>query len=160
MTNNDILRRVRYALDIPDKVLIGCFKEFGEHMEVADVRNLLKKENEEGYVKCSNKQLGMVLDGYIIYKRGRQEPKPGEEPKPRIELTGNNFNNLIMKKLKIALNLRSDDIIDIFNLAGVNVSVSELRSLFRKPGHKNYKECLDSYLRNFLKGLTIHYRGE
>lgn len=160
MTNNDILRRVRYALDIPDNVLIGCLKEFGYNMELSEIRNMLKKEDEEGYVKCNNKQLGMFLDGYIIYKRGRQEVKPGEKPKERIELTGNNFNNLIMKKIKIALNIKSDDILEIFELADVKVSVSELRSLFRKPGHKNYKECLDSYLRKFLKGLTIYYRGE
>ena len=159
MTNNDILRRIRYALDIPDKVLVGCFKEFGYEIEVNQIRNMLKKENEVGYEKCNNKQLGMFLDGYIIYKRGREEVKPGEEPKKRVELTGNNLNNLILRKIKIALNLKSEDMLNIFHCAGVNVSVSELRSLFRKPGHKNYKECLDSYLRNFLKGLTIYYRG-
>ncbi|MFW5891532.1 MAG: DUF1456 family protein, partial [bacterium] len=92
--------------------------------------------------------------------RGRQELKPGQKPKKPEPINSSIINNAILKKIKIALNLQSDDMLEVFSCSGVNISKSELSSLFRRPGHKNYKQCLDSYLRNFLKGLTIQNRGE
>jgi uncharacterized protein YehS (DUF1456 family) len=67
-------------------------------------------------------------------------------------------NNAILKKLRIALQLKEDDMVGILKLAGVDISTSELTALFRKEGHRNYKECGDQFLRNFLKGLTLRYR--
>ena len=76
-----------------------------------------------------------------------------------VKITKNNINNIILKKLKIALSLKSDDMLQIFKLAGLELSSSELSAVFRKEDHKNYRECGDKYIRNFLKGLTIYYRG-
>ena len=120
--------------------------------------NLLKREGEEDFLKCSNKVLEAFLDGLIILKRGKQEPKDGKEYTP-VKITKNNINNIILKKLKIALSLKSDDMLQIFKLAGLELSSSELSAVFRKEDHKNYRECGDKYIRNFLKGLTIYYRG-
>ncbi|MDB4261608.1 DUF1456 family protein, partial [bacterium] len=69
-------------------------------------------------------------------------------------------NNLILRKLKIALELQSEDIIDILKLAELELSASELSSFFRKPGHRNYRACKDQVLRNFLMGLQIKLRDE
>jgi uncharacterized protein YehS (DUF1456 family) len=69
-------------------------------------------------------------------------------------------NNDILKKLRIALNLKDTDIIHILKLADFEISKTELSALFRKEGHKNYKECGDQILRRFLNGLIIRNRGK
>ena len=158
MVNNDILRRVRYALNIKDRTMLDIFKYGENQITHEELLNLLKREGEEDFLKCSNKVLEAFLDGLIILKRGKQEPKDGKEYTP-VKITKNNINNIILKKLKIALSLKSDDMLQIFKLAGLELSSSELSAVFRKEDHKNYRECGDKYIRNFLKGLTIYYRG-
>lgn len=158
MVNNDILRRVRYALNLKDSVMLEIFKSADCIITHEELLNLLKKEDEEGFEKCNNKILESFLNGLIILKRGKQEPKPGETIQ-EVKINRNNINNIILKKLKIALSFRSDDMLKIFKLAGLELSSSELSALFRKEDHKNYRECGDKYIRNFLKGLTIYYRG-
>lgn len=68
-------------------------------------------------------------------------------------------NNDILKKLRVALKLRDDQIVDILALVDFRISKSELGAFFRKEDHPNYKECGDQVLRNFLNGLVIHLRG-
>ncbi|MFZ2196190.1 MAG: DUF1456 family protein [Thermodesulfovibrionales bacterium] len=155
MTKNDILRRVRYALNINDSTMLEIFRLSGHEIEQSYLLNLLKKEDEDGYVDCSDKVMGFFLDGLIIHKRGRQEIKQQQQMKSAPRLS----NNAILKKLRIALELKEDDMVGIVKLADIDISKSELTALFRKEGHRNYKECGDQFLRNFLKGLTIRYRG-
>lgn len=69
-------------------------------------------------------------------------------------------NNDILKKLRIALNLKDNDIIEILKLADFEISKAELSALFRKEDHKNYKECGDQILRRFLNGLIVRNRGK
>jgi len=100
------------------------------------------------------------LNGFIIFKRGKKDTKPGQPERPVLSIKDSeNRNNIMLKKLKIALSLTSDDMLDIFKATGVIVTKGELSALFRKEGHKHYKECGDKYARNFLKGLTIKNRG-
>ena len=94
------------------------------------------------------------MDGLILLKRGRKEMKPGETRKSVSRLT----NNAILKKIRIALELKEEDMLGILKLADIDISKSELTALFRREGHKNYKECGDQFLRKFLKGLTIRCR--
>jgi uncharacterized protein YehS (DUF1456 family) len=68
-------------------------------------------------------------------------------------------NNDILKKLRVALHLRDDQIVEILKLVDFQISKSELSAFFRKEDHPNYKNCGDQVLRNFLNGLVIHYRG-
>jgi len=68
-------------------------------------------------------------------------------------------NNEILKKLRVALELRDDDIIEILRLADFTITKSELSALFRKEDHPNYKNCGDQIMRNFLRGLIIYKRG-
>ena len=154
MTNNDILRQLRYALNINDSTMIEIFKLADHEIEQSNLTGLLKKEDEEGFVNCGDDVLGYFLDGLILHKRGRKEIKPGETRKPDSRLT----NNTILKKLRIALELKEDDMLGILKLADVDISKSQLTALFRKEGHKNYKECGEQFLRKFLKGLSIRYR--
>ena len=118
--------------------------------------NDINDEDIAGNVSCNNSMFESFLNGFIIFKRGRQDPKPGQPIRPA--LSNEHPNNILLKKLKIALALTSEDMIDILEEAGVNITKGELSALLRKEGHKNYKECGDKFARNFLKGLAIKYR--
>ena len=155
MNNNDVIRRLRYALDINDRTMIEIFKISGYTLTSEDLRGLLKKEEEEGFIECTNNMMELFLDGFITYRRGKQEPRPGQ-PAPKKEVLS---NNVIFKKLRIALALRGEDVLEIMRLSDKKVSSSELSAIFRQKDHRNYKSCGDRYIRNFLKGLTIKYRG-
>ncbi|WP_372712921.1 DUF1456 family protein [Ilyobacter sp.] len=155
MSNNDIMRGFRYALDIKDSEMVEAFGISGYELTIEDLKNFLKKDDEEGQVKCNDRIMTLFLDGFITLKRGKKEPKEGEVKKVEKKLT----NNMILKKMQISLNLRSEGMLKIFKAAGLELSSSELSALFRNKDHKNYMECGDKFMRNFLKGLTICYRG-
>ena len=155
MTNNDILRRIRYALDISNPGMISIFSLSGHVIEKSALESLLKKEDEPGYLDCGNDLMRLFLDSLIIFKRGRKDTLPIHFAEPGAALT----NNSILKKLRIALELKEEDMIKIMKLVSIDISKSELSALFRNRGHKNYKECGDQFLRNFLKGLTIRNRN-
>ncbi|MDM8559230.1 DUF1456 family protein [Thiotrichales bacterium HSG14] len=153
MIPNDILRRLRYTFDFKDSTMLEIFKLSEHEIERATLLDFLKKEEEAGYIECSNKVLESFLDGFILYKRGKKE---GQQKKSTLLLS----NNSILKKLRIALEFKEDDMLSIFKLADMEVSKSELTALFRKEGHKKYQECGDQFLRNFLMGLTTRYRAD
>lgn len=167
MENNDILIRFRYALDIKNSDMVEIFKLGGIAVTKDEVLKILTKSADDGeieaenddQIKCNDSMLESFLNGFITFKRGKQEPKPGQDTETAQTLkTKERVNNLLLKKLKIALALTSEDMIDILAAAGVNITKGELSALLRKEGHKNYKECGDRYARNFLKGLAIRYR--
>ncbi len=171
MKNNDILIRLRYALDIKDIDMVEIFKLGGITVTKEEVLKMLitskgsnnndmddTKEND-GDLECSNIMLESFLNGFIIFKRGKKEVKAGESEKPALAIKNNkSVNNILLKKLKIALELSSEDMLNILQEAGVTITKGELSAVFRKEGQKNYKECGDRYARNFLKGLAIKYR--
>ena len=156
MTNNDFLRRLRYALNIKDNVMVQIFKKGDIVLTREDVIDYLKKDIDEGFKKLNNNDLIAFLDGLIIQKRGKREDGT---PVPQVKVTKNNLNNILLRKLRIALSFKSYDMIKIFKLGGVEISEGELSALFRSEDHKNYKECGDKYIRVFLKGLTEFYRN-
>ncbi len=155
MNNNDILIRIRYAFHFKNADLIKIFDLAGCRIEALDLVNLLKKDDEEGFWECEDEMLDSFLDGFIIFKRGKREEKPGQKPLPK---PAHITNNIIVKKLRIALELRDTDIIEIMSETKVKVSKSELSALFRREGHKNYKACGNQFLRNFLRGLSLKFR--
>ena len=156
MTNNDFLRRLRYALNIKDNIMLQIFKKGNIIVTREDVIDYLKKDIDEGLKKLSNNDLISFLDGLIIQKRGKKEDGT---PVPKIKVTKNNLNNILLRKLRIALAFKSYDMIRIFKLGGIEISEGELSALFRREDHKNYKECGDKYVRVFLKGLTEYCRN-
>ena len=156
MTNNDFLRRLRYALNIKDNIMVQIFTKGNIIVTREDVIDYLKKDIDEGLKKLSNNDLISFLDGLIIQKRGKKEDGT---PVPKIKVTKNNLNNILLRKLRIALAFKSYDMIRIFKLGGIEISEGELSALFRREDHKNYKECGDKYVRVFLKGLTEYCRN-
>jgi uncharacterized protein YehS (DUF1456 family) len=173
MNNNDRLIRLRYALDIKYADMVEIFGLGGINTTKEEIQEMLSKsksssnnETEDNefqsneYVKnLDNFTLESFLNGLIIYKRGTQDSNPGVSNNQFLMTKDNrNVNNILLKKVKIALSLTSDDMLDILKGAGVNLSKSELSAVLRKEGQRNYKECGDRYARNFLKGLAIKYR--
>ena len=156
MTNNDFLRRLRYALNIKDNIMVQIFKKGNLIVTGEDVLDYLKRNTDEGFKKLNNNDLISFLDGLIIQKRGNREDGT---PVPKIKITKNNLNNILLRKLRIALSFKSYDMIKIFKLGGVEISEGELSALFRSEDHKNYKECGDKYIRVFLKGLIEYCRN-
>jgi uncharacterized protein YehS (DUF1456 family) len=152
MTNNDILRRIRYIFDFNDNKMIAVFGLADYVVTREQISDWLKKDDDPAYQPCSDTQLAIFLNGLIIDKRGKKE---GALPEPEKHLT----NNIIFMKLKIALNLQADDILAMLRPVGMVISKHELSAFFRKVGHKHYRECKDQILRNFLKGVQLKYRG-
>lgn len=151
MTYNDLLRRLRYALNLNAVSIAQICTLAGHDIEPTEVLKLLKKEEETGFVPCDDTVMGAFLDGLITYTRGSQDPRQAAPPPPAAMLT----NNLILRKLRIALELNDEAMLGIFSKAGVQISKSELSALFRAVDHRNFKECGDQLLRNFVRGLTL-----
>lgn len=151
MNNNDIMRRIRYTFNLNDSKMISSFSSTGYRVTRAQISDWLKKEDDPAFKKCSDVQMALFLNGFINDKRGKRE---GDQPVPEKYLN----NNIIFRKIRIALNLKDEDVLEIINLTKMNVSKHEVSAFFRKPGHKHYRSCGDQMLRTFLKGLQLKYR--
>ncbi|MFT5425366.1 MAG: hypothetical protein ACI9ZT_000290 [Gammaproteobacteria bacterium] len=152
MTNNDILRRLRYTFDFNDSKMIAVFGLANHQVTREQISAWLKKDDDPAYQECNDTLLAIFLNGLINDKRGKKE---GPQPDPEKRLT----NNIIFMKLKIALNLKAEDVLDVLGLVDFRISKHELSAFFRKPGHKHYRNCQDQILRNYLNGLQIKYRN-
>jgi uncharacterized protein YehS (DUF1456 family) len=145
------LRRVRYAFDFSDPLMLSIFKLGGYEGNRPELATWLAREGEPDFVLCEDIHLSRFLNGLIIKNRG---PKEDGIPEPETFLS----NNSVLRKLKIALNLQADDVLEILKLNEFTISKHELSALFRRPEHKNYRACLDQVLRNFLDGMEKRYR--
>lgn len=151
MTNNDVFRKLRYIFSIKDAKMIELFSHSGVVVSKDKIKVWAKKEDDPELVDMSDKELAVFLNGFIIEKRGKRE---GPQPEAESSLS----NNMILRKLKIALNLQSDDMLEIFAAGNRKLSPHELSAFFRKPSNKSFRNCLDQYLRNFLAGLNQRFR--
>lgn len=147
MTNNDILRRLRYALEINDAEVVKIFAHVGEDLKRDQVRDWLRREDQNHFETLSEQMLCRFLDGLIIERRGKRPD--GVIPEPPEHLS----NNEILKKLRIALTMRDEDMIAVFELEEFVVTKAELGSFFRKSGQRNFAKCPEQVLRKFLQGL-------
>ncbi|HIF9443204.1 TPA: DUF1456 family protein [Photobacterium damselae] len=153
MTNNDILRRIRYTFDFKDKAMVDIFAQAEVTVTEEQVVSWLKREDDSAYIKMSDSELASFMNGLINLKRGKRE---GEQPEPESRLT----NNMVFQKLRIALNLKAEEILEVLELANFRLSKHELSAFFRKPENKHYRECKDQILRNFLLGVQLQLRPE
>ena len=151
MTNNDVLRRIRYIFNFKDSNIVELFAQADLEVSRQQVISWLLKDDDPELIKLSDLQLATFLDGLINERRGKKE---GSKPATASDLT----NNIILRKLRIALDYKDNDMLDVLKRAGVVISKHELSAFFRKAGHKHYRECKDQVLRNFLKGLQMKYR--
>ena len=154
MINNDVLRSLRYLLDLSDAQVVEIAKlaDPALVLDKQSVHACLAKEGEPGYAECSDRVLAHFLDGLVLHRRGRNDALPPRPVEKRIS------NNLVLKKLRVAFELKDEDMHAIFDEAGFPVTKPELSALFRQPAHRNYRACGDQMLRNFLRGLTQRLR--
>lgn len=153
INNNDILRRVRYIFDFSDPLMLSIFKLGGYEGNKAELLTWLAHEEDPEFVLCEDEKLARFLNGLIIKNRGTKGDSD-EIPEPETLMN----NNIVLRKLKIALNLQADDFLKMLRLNDFVVSKHEFSALFRRPDHKNYRKCLDQFLRNVLDGMEKHYR--
>jgi len=152
MKNNDIIRRIRYIFDFSDYKMIDIFELADHKVTRAQISDWLKKDDNPDYKEINDKELAIFLNGLINDKRGKKE---GEQAVPEERLN----NNIVFRKLRIALNLKDQDILDILKLANMEISKHEMSAFFRNPNSRKYRLCKDQVLRNFLRGLQIRYRS-
>jgi uncharacterized protein YehS (DUF1456 family) len=147
---NDILRKIRYSLNLKDKEMIKIFHFGKEKMDHATLRTLLKKDNEKDFQLCTPLLLNSFFDGLIIFYRGVSQKKTISNQRPDIS------NNNILRKIRIALAYKDTDMLEVFKRNNTILSKSELSAFFRKKEHKHYKKCGDQWLRHFLHGLALY----
>lgn len=154
-STNEILYRIQKALNLTQEEMIQSYTLENYEMKAEHLEALVKRRLDKGFELCSYEELGLFLDGLVTLKRGPSTKKKNEDEV--VELT----NNLILKKLRIALELKEAETEIIFGLAEVELSKQQLASLFRKESHKNFKPCSDELLMAFLEGLDeFYYSGE
>ncbi len=153
MTNNYILRRLRYTFDFSDSKMIALFGLADHTVTREDISAWLKKDEDPALVRLTDNEFALFLNGFIVEKRGK---KDGPAPVAEHQIN----NNIILRKLKIALNFIDEDILDAMRSVNFIMGKPELTALFRKPGHRSYRECQDQILRNFLKGIEIKFRKD
>ena len=155
MINNDVLRAIRYMLDLSDGKVVEIIHlaDAGASVTKEDVQAMLKKDDEPGYAECSSMLLALFLDGLVFHRRGKDDSRPPRPPEKRVT------NNVVLKKLRVAFELKDEDMHQIMESVDFPVTKPELSALFRQPAHKNFRLCGDQLLRNFLKGLTMRVRG-
>jgi uncharacterized protein YehS (DUF1456 family) len=151
MNNNDVFRSIQHILNLSEANIIDIFKLAKHPIEQAKISSFLAEEGEAGFVLCTDSLLTIFLDGLISKRRGSIDtpPAPGNKIYPPLT------NNIIFKKLRIAFDLKEDDLIELMSLAEYDTSKNELSAIFRKPGHKHYRDCTDEFLMGFLIGLTF-----
>lgn len=152
MDNNDIFRRLRFVFDWKEQDIEAIFQLVNAKVPQSSIKGWLSKEGEAGYIVLKDLSLATFLNAFIIHKRGKKE---GFTPVHETELN----NNIILRKLKIALNLKTDDIQEVLKVAGFRTSIHEINSFFRNPKQNQHRVCLDQFLRNFLIGLQKQYRN-
>jgi uncharacterized protein YehS (DUF1456 family) len=148
MTHNDSLRSIRYLLNVRDAKLVEIFRLGKLEVSVADVAAMLKPEDDPDCKPCSHEAMAHFLNGLVTFKRGvdpSRPPQPIETPVT---------NNVVLKKVRVAFQLKDDDIIALLAKTGLRVSKAELGAFCRRPDHRNYRECKDQFLRNLFKGMA------
>ena len=152
MINNDIYRQLRYLFGYHYDHVVALFAATGFEVSEVQYKGWAGKEEEDRFIMMTDRELAIFLNGIIIERRGAEEGPP---PTPEDEMS----NNTILRKLKIAFNMRSEDMLEIFALVDRNLSPHELSAFFRKPSHKSYRYVKGQYLRNFLMGLQLKYKS-
>ncbi|MDA0350035.1 MAG: DUF1456 family protein [Verrucomicrobia bacterium] len=154
MTNNEVMKSVRYTLEIKNREVVEMIKGGGVELSVLDVVGILKNEGDEGFIECPAEILHAFLDGLILERRGPSDGSAGKFSTATIN------NNMVLRKLRIAFEMRDTDMMVTMRSVGFKISKGEISALFRTPTHKHFVECGDQFLRNFLKGLTHRFRPD
>ncbi len=151
MTNNYIIRRTKHIFSLNNPKMIEIFNSVGFDVTKEQIAGWIKRDDDPEVVLMADTVLAAFLNGFIIEKRGKKE---GPLPVPEQELN----NNIVLRKFRIALDMKDTDMLDIFKLSHTQISKHELSSFFRKKDHRNFAYCKDQFLRNFFHGMQAKYK--
>ena len=155
MLNSDVLRSLRYTLELNNAKVVEICALSGCVVTTAQIHEFLREqEGDPEAPGCPDEVLAHFLDGLIIVKRGPTDSKP----RPALETPVS--NNLVIKKLRVAFELREADVLQIMASSGFSFGKPELSAILRKRDHRNYRNAGDQVLRNFLRGLTLRLHGD
>jgi len=150
VTTNDLMRSLRFMLKINSAKIVEICVLGGCPVTKEQIDNIFRSDEDPDFVPCPEKVVAHFLDGLIFHKRGKDETRPVLP----IELPLS--NNLVLKKLRVAFQLREEDMLKMIQVSGFKFGKNELSAILRKRDQPNYRECGDQVLRYFLKGLTEH----
>jgi uncharacterized protein YehS (DUF1456 family) len=153
MTANDVLRRLRFALNLPDAELGRLLATVGQPVAPEVIAGYFAREDNEAYVECPDVVLGALLDALVLDRRGPRDPNAPPVVAEALD------NNVILRKLRIALSYKEPEMIATLAAGGMRASPSELSALFRQRNHKHYRAAGDQLMRAFFEGLTARLRG-
>jgi uncharacterized protein YehS (DUF1456 family) len=145
LTNNETLHLIRSTFALNDSAMLEIFALADLAATPEQVTGWSKKDGDKTHIKLNNTVFATFLNGFINRNRGKRD---GEQPQPESQLN----NNMILQKLRIALDLQAEDITEIFQQADIYFSKHEISAFFRKPSNKHYRQCNDDTLQKFLIG--------
>ena len=155
MEINDILFKIKTALSLDNTQLLEAYTLANYDMSEERLDSILKRRQDKGYTDANYEELGVFLDGLVLLKRGPNEKEVNSDEAVALS------NNLILKKIRVAMELKEAELVILFALAEVTITKRQIGSLFRKEGGKNFKACSDELLMAFLEGLDeFYYDGE
>lgn len=158
MDNNDLMRRIRYAVRLDDADTARLLALGGVGATADDAAAWRAREDEPGYRACPDAVLPALLDGLILERRGPPPPGRAAALESGEPLRWPD-NNRVLKQLRVALELPAEEIRSLVAAGGGQLGKGELGALFRKPGTRNYRPCGDQVLRRFLAGLALRREG-
>ncbi|MCK8060360.1 MULTISPECIES: DUF1456 family protein [unclassified Fusibacter] len=157
MKNNELLTKICRAADVDIKSMVTIFAHSDFDFTEEDAAMMLvdfDSDEEQDLYPCDFEMLEAFLNGLIIFKRGPR-PDDGKPKKTVLSIpSAQTANNAVLKKMKIAFAMTGDDLVEVFENAGVTLTNRELNPYFRAEGHKHYKRCNDQFLNAFFAGLT------
>ncbi len=152
MTNNDILRRLRYTLNLNDEGMAHLFALGGQAATNEEVDLWTRPDGDPDHEPMTDYALATFLNGLIVARRG---PREGPALVAERELD----NNLILRKVRVAFSLKTDDLVALAARMDKTVGAHEVNAFFRRPDQRQYRPLNDQYLRYFLSGLQRAERG-
>lgn len=150
MDTNDYIRRIRYALQLDDAEALRLIILGGTSATINDVEAWRGKEGDPVFEICPDSAVLAMLDGLVLDRRGPPPAAVASQERRPEPLS----NNLILKQLRIALSLRTDDVYEAMQAGGGKLGKGEVGAFFRKPDARNYRKCGDQVMRWFLAGLA------
>jgi len=148
--NNLVLKKISTTFKLDSQQLIDIFQLADVSIDASQLESWLKSDDDAEFKRCEDVNLAGFLNGFISDARGKKEG-------PAAKVEQNLSNNMILRKLNIALDLQADEVLEIFELVEISLSKHELSSFFRKPGHKHYRICEEQTLIQYLKALALKF---
>ncbi len=150
MKNSYVLSRIKTALQLDNEKILEVFALANNDISFNDLQLLLDQAEDDNKKDCGANILSDFLDGLITDRRGPSDSKKDNKKKVQ-KIT----NNSVLKKLRIALDMKEEAMLSVFEMGEVELTAVELGSFFRKHGNKHYRACDDRLLDLFFDGLEL-----